>query len=91
MQINGVANMVGGIVHLALAPSTTLPSGPSAKSTGTQCIDSTWGTLNKSIPKTLANKRDHAENTLIETYAYSWLYRVNRGNQNGFEALGRRM
>ena len=66
-----------------------LASGLSATSTGTQAIDSTWKTLSQNIPKELSTKKAHGEHPLIRDYAWSWLYRVNHRNVDGFTTLGR--
>ena len=65
-----------------------LPSGPSSSSTGTQAIDSTWKTLNNSIPDELHTKKGHDVNPLLEEYTWSWLYRVNHRSVDGFATLG---
>ena len=65
-----------------------LPSGLSASSSGTQCIDSTWRALDKGIPSTLNTKKDHTFNPLLEEYTWCWLYRVNHRMVDGFACLG---
>ena len=66
-----------------------LPSGRLSSSlTGTQCIDSTWKTLDASIPKELRTKRNHKVNPRLADYVWSWLYRVNHRNTDGFAAMG---
>ena len=66
-----------------------LKSGLSSCKAGTQCIDSTWRTLDDSIPTQLHTKLDHAMNPLIEEYTFSWLYRVNARSHDGFQLLGK--
>lgn len=66
-----------------------LKSGRSASLTGTQAIDSTWSTLNASIPKELHTKKDHEMNARLEDYVWVWLYRINRRNSDGFVELGK--
>ena len=65
-----------------------LPSGPSSSSSGTQCIDATWKSLGRGIPDELATKLAHDVNPLLLDYAWSWCYRVNHRNVDGFLQLG---
>ena len=65
-----------------------LPSGRSASLSGTQAIDSTWKTLDRSIPSELKTEANHDVNPRLVEYVYSWLYRVNSRNVDGFEQLG---
>ena len=58
---------------------------------GTQAIDSTWKTLNKSIPNELNTKKDHEMHPLIKSYVWSWAYRLNLRNADGFKTLGSHM
>ena len=66
-----------------------LKSGLSSCKSGTQCIDSTWCTLDDSIPKQLQTKMKHAMNPLFEEYTFSWLHRINARSADGFELLGK--
>ena len=65
-----------------------LPSGSSAALSGTQNIDVTWGSLDSYIPKQVKTKLRHQVNPLLEKYIFSWLYRVNHKNVDGFAQLG---
>ena len=62
------------------------PKGRS-KIAGTESIDSVWGTLTKSVPSTLHTKVNGSINPLLYKYVWSWLYRLNRKNQNGYKHL----
>ena len=55
---------------------------------GTQAIDSTWKVLNKFVPSELNTKKDHEMHPLITEYVWSWAYRLNLRNANGFKTLG---
>lgn len=68
-----------------------LPHGTSSSLTGTQTIDSTWGSLENALPRQVKSKRCHDVNPLLEKYVFSWLYRVNRRNTDGFKDLGEHM
>lgn len=57
--------------------------------TGTQSIDATWGTLDACIPSQLRTKVGNKMNPLLEEYIWSWVYRVNHRNVDGFQTLGR--
>ena len=50
-----------------------LPSGRSASLSGTQAIESTWKTLDRSIPSELKTKANHDVNPRLVEYVYSWL------------------
>ena len=66
-----------------------LPSGRhSAASSGTQAFDSTWKSLDLSIPKEINTKSGHQENPLLEECTYSWLLSINHRNKDGFRVLG---
>jgi hypothetical protein len=68
--------------------SVRLNRGQSASQTGTQCIDSTWKGLDKMIPPALHTKNNHELNPKLEEYVWSWLYRCNHTNKDGFATLG---
>jgi len=68
--------------------AASLPSGKSASSSGTQAIDTTWKSLGRGIPDEIHTKKDHAMNPVLEDYVWSWLYRVNHRNEDGFAKLG---
>ena len=68
--------------------SVRLPGGRSSSLSGTQAIDSTWKTLDRSIPSELKTKANHDVNPRLVEYVWSWLYRVNSRNVDGFEKLG---
>ena len=65
-----------------------LRRGAASSHSGTQCIDSTWKTLDAAIPQQVKTKKDHDVNPLLKDYAHVWLYRVNHRNLDGFETLG---
>ena len=65
-----------------------MPSGLSASSSGTQCIDSTWRSLDQTIPAALHTKKGHTVNPLVEEYTWCWLYRINHRMVDGFACLG---
>ena len=63
----------------------------SSSMTGTQAIDSTWTTLDDTIPKELHTKANHNLNPRVVDYIYCWLYRVNHRNVDGLRTLGHHM
>ena len=65
-----------------------VPSGLTASSSGTQCIDSTWRSLDQTIPTALHTKKGHTVNPLVEEYTWCWLYRINHRMVDGFASLG---
>ncbi len=66
-----------------------LKSGSTSPMDGTQAVDSTWRTLDDSIPRTLHTKKSHMQNPLLETYAFSWVFRVKSKSLDGFARLGK--
>ena len=73
-----------------IAP-TRLKRGSTSPLSGTQSIDSTWKTLDASIPAEVHTKIAHDINPLLEEYMFSWLYRINHRNIDGFQAMVRYM
>ena len=65
-----------------------LPSGPSSSKAGTENIDSSWKTLNRSIPDEVHTKKYHDLNPRLVEYVWSWVYRINHRNVDGFSCLG---
>ena len=61
----------------------------SSSLSGTQALDSTWRTLDATIPPQVHSKLNHDANPLLEKYTYVWLYRVNHRNEDGFQRLGK--
>ena len=68
-----------------------LGSVSSSTLSGTQSIDSTWKSLDSSIPHTVKTKANHNVNPVLERYVFSWLYRVNRKNTDGFTDMGKEL
>jgi hypothetical protein len=67
-----------------------LPNGKlSASLTGTQCIDSTWGTLNHYIPRGLSSKSEKSVNPELYNQIFQWLWWTNNRTTSGFNACGR--
>lgn len=71
------------------ARSVALPHGRrSSTLVGTQAIDATWRSLDKSIPAQLHTKHCHRVHPLLEEHMWSWLFRVNCRNMDGFKTMG---
>ena len=69
-------------------PAVKLRGGRSSTLSGTQAIDSTWKSLDKSISSEIATKRNHDVNPRLVEYIWRWVYRINLRNKDGFLALG---
>ena len=65
-----------------------LPTGMSSSLAGTQAIDSTWKSLDKSIPSTLHTKLHHNVNPKLLDYNWAWVHRVNQWHSDGFATMG---
>ena len=56
---------------------------------GTQCIDSTWGWLNRLIPPSLKTKDgNHKISDRFVQYIWAVLHRINHRDDDGFALLG---
>ena len=60
----------------------------SASLTGTQSIDSTWGTLCSFTNRVRTKMANRSLNPRLRSAVYEWLWWANRPNQNGFEVCG---
>jgi hypothetical protein len=56
---------------------------------GTQCIDSTWGALDKFLPNTLKTKgADRNVNPMVMEYIWAGVQRMNHKDSDGLSLLG---
>ena len=56
---------------------------------GTQCIDTTWGHLEKAIPYNINTKKNRSVNPNLQKYVLEWAYRLNHRSENGFTSMAK--
>jgi hypothetical protein len=66
-----------------------LDGSQSASLTGTQAVDSTWGSLSKFIPSGVTTKYKQAVNPKLVSIIFQWLWWANHPNTDGFKACGK--